>query len=272
MRKLNILPKLGPSGHCAQPNDYNSLSRRAPIPTALPQTQTHAPTNTLKPLSHAPQNPSPSSSLPPPPTLPPKQVIGAIDGSGRIRLVDRASPGAAPAVDLDLDQVLGKMPNKTFEFKRRSPNLAPLELPADASPMAVLERVLRLPGVGSKRFLTTKVDRHVTGAPCVCCLLMFYCSLLFWLFVHVDVLAVCGACRACVRAEFVLVMSSSQKGAARDAQKDSMLILRPQTGADKLSNNTKICSEVPPPFYLPCVALPVLLFPCAASNQPNASI
>ncbi|GBF90353.1 hypothetical protein Rsub_02459 [Raphidocelis subcapitata] len=92
------------------------------------------------------------------------QVIGAIDGSGRIRLVDKnAPPGAPPAVDLDLDQVLGKMPNKTFEFKTRRPNLAPLTLPQGATPQAALERVLRLPSVGSKRFLTTKVDRHVTG-------------------------------------------------------------------------------------------------------------
>ncbi len=29
--------------------------------------------------------------------------------------------------------------------------------------MAALDRVLRLPGVCSKRFLTTKVDRSVTG-------------------------------------------------------------------------------------------------------------
>jgi phosphoribosylformylglycinamidine (FGAM) synthase-like enzyme len=33
-----------------------------------------------------------------------------------------------------------------------------------AAPQAALENVLRLPSVCSKRFLTTKVDRHVTGA------------------------------------------------------------------------------------------------------------
>ena len=41
--------------------------------------------------------------IPNPPS--PPQVIGAIDGSGRIKLVDRNDPAAAPSVDLDLDQV-----------------------------------------------------------------------------------------------------------------------------------------------------------------------
>jgi hypothetical protein len=33
----------------------------------------------------------------------------------------------------------------------------------DTTPAQALDRVLRLPAVGSKRFLTTKVDRSVTG-------------------------------------------------------------------------------------------------------------
>lgn len=36
-------------------------------------------------------------------------------------------------------------------------------LPASLSVLMALERVLRLPSVGSKRFLTNKVDRCVTG-------------------------------------------------------------------------------------------------------------
>ncbi len=63
-------------------------------------------------------------------------------------------------------QVLGKMPNKTFKFTTSPPVLQPLTLPEDATPQAALERVLALPSVCSKRFLTTKVDRHVTGEPC----------------------------------------------------------------------------------------------------------
>lgn len=38
-----------------------------------------------------------------------------------------------------------------------------LSLPADLTVKLALEHVLRLPSVGSKRYLTNKVDRCVTG-------------------------------------------------------------------------------------------------------------
>ena len=48
---------------------------------------------------------------------------------------------------------------------------APGSLPADLTVASALDRVLRLLSVGSKRFLTSKVDRAVTGLiaqqPCV---------------------------------------------------------------------------------------------------------
>jgi phosphoribosylformylglycinamidine synthase len=95
------------------------------------------------------------------------QVIGSIDGSGRVRLVDRnAPPGTPAAVDLDLEAVLGSMPDKTFSYNRVDNLLIPLALPGGGGVDAVapaLQRVLRLPSVCSKRFLTNKVDRHVTG-------------------------------------------------------------------------------------------------------------
>lgn len=92
------------------------------------------------------------------------QVIGSISGSGRITLEDRNSLSSAQApVDLDLEKVLGKMPRKTFKFTRRKEDLAPLDLSRVESAQAALDRVLRLPAVGSKRFLTSKVDRCVTG-------------------------------------------------------------------------------------------------------------
>lgn len=62
-------------------------------------------------------------------------------------------------------QVLGDMPQKTFEFQRQREPTAPLALPGGETPQAALARVLALPAVGSKRFLTTKADRSVTGAP-----------------------------------------------------------------------------------------------------------
>ncbi|GMH42502.1 hypothetical protein BSKO_10421 [Bryopsis sp. KO-2023] len=92
------------------------------------------------------------------------QVIGAISGSGRIVLKDKEEPdGSLPPVDLDLDKVLGKMPNKTFTSTRAAGKMEPVAIPEGETAESALDRVLRLPSVCSKRFLTTKVDRHVTG-------------------------------------------------------------------------------------------------------------
>ncbi|KAI5060543.1 hypothetical protein GOP47_0024963 [Adiantum capillus-veneris] len=99
-------------------------------------------------------------------------VIGSISGSGKITLVDSKAiaeaaanrlPAPNPAVDLDLEKVLGDMPRKRFEFTRQQPLCEPLELAAGVTVMDALRRVLHLPSVSSKRFLTTKVDRCVTG-------------------------------------------------------------------------------------------------------------
>lgn len=51
----------------------------------------------------------------------------------------------------------------TPRFDRKAEPTRDLSLPAGTTAAAALDRVLRLPGVGSKRFLTTKVDRSVTG-------------------------------------------------------------------------------------------------------------
>ncbi|KAI5060531.1 hypothetical protein GOP47_0024951 [Adiantum capillus-veneris] len=99
-------------------------------------------------------------------------VIGSISGSGKITLVDSKAiaeaaanglPAPNPAVDLDLEKVLGDMPRKRFEFTRQQPLCEPLDLAAGVTVMDALRRVLHLPSVSSKRFLTTKVDRCVTG-------------------------------------------------------------------------------------------------------------
>jgi phosphoribosylformylglycinamidine synthase len=91
----------------------------------------------------------------------PVAFVGRITGNGRIVLFDERD-GTTP-VNLDLATVLGDMPPKTFALQRAAPQLEPLRLPADLTVRAALERVLRLVSVGSKRFLTTKVDRSVTG-------------------------------------------------------------------------------------------------------------
>ncbi|KAL4621065.1 hypothetical protein ACB092_06G201000 [Castanea dentata] len=99
-------------------------------------------------------------------------VIGKINGEGRIVLVDSLAiekchssglPPPPPAVDLELEKVLGDMPQKSFEFHRVVHAREPLDIAPGITVMDSLKRVLRLPSVCSKRFLTTKVDRCVTG-------------------------------------------------------------------------------------------------------------
>ncbi|KAK2080291.1 hypothetical protein QBZ16_000144 [Prototheca wickerhamii] len=93
-------------------------------------------------------------------------VIGAIDGSGRVRVVDPLAPAGGPTpVDLDFEAVLGDMPDKSFDFVTASSDAwrRELEFGTNVTPAAALDRVLRLPSVCSKRFLTNKVDRCVTG-------------------------------------------------------------------------------------------------------------
>lgn len=66
-------------------------------------------------------------------------------------------------VDLELELVLGKMPRKSFILDRQPSIVKSLTLPKSLSVLGALDRVLRLPSVASKRYLTNKVDRCVTG-------------------------------------------------------------------------------------------------------------
>ncbi len=91
----------------------------------------------------------------------PVAFVGRVTGDGRI-VVHDAADGSTP-VDLDLGDVLGDMPQKTFDLERIRPVPEPLGLPPELTVPSALDRVLRLLSVGSKRFLTTKVDRAVTG-------------------------------------------------------------------------------------------------------------
>ena len=98
----------------------------------------------------------------------PFSVVGVVTGDGRVVLHDSWN-GTNP-VDVDLDQVLGSLPQKTFVDSTSPKTLMPLEMSAlgatkstDNAVKEAVNRVLRLLSVGSKRFLTTKVDRSVTG-------------------------------------------------------------------------------------------------------------
>jgi phosphoribosylformylglycinamidine synthase len=91
----------------------------------------------------------------------PIAVVGEVTGDGRV-VVHDSKDGTTP-VDLPLDLVLGKMPQKTFVDNHVEAKLLPFKLPEGTSVMDALNRVLRLLSVGSKRFLVHKVDRSVTG-------------------------------------------------------------------------------------------------------------
>ncbi|MGL1932338.1 MAG: phosphoribosylformylglycinamidine synthase [Desulfotalea sp.] len=89
------------------------------------------------------------------------EVLGEVTGDLRFVLTD-ANDGSTP-VDIDLDALLGEIPQKTFVDNRNTPKFSPLVLGEDATVESCLSDVLRLVSVGSKRFLTNKVDRSVTG-------------------------------------------------------------------------------------------------------------
>ncbi len=89
------------------------------------------------------------------------EILGEVTGDGYFVVSDEAD-GSTP-VNLDLKQVLGNLPQKTFIDKSVTRDLAALELPKNLDILEALKRVLRLVSVGSKDHLTAKVDRSVTG-------------------------------------------------------------------------------------------------------------
>ena len=123
-------------------------------------------------------------------------VVGQVEEGGQIRLENFADHTATGEkkypIDLKLDYVIGSMPKKVFSLEDYSLDeyLTPAKLIETEEPpknlksrykmmreqMSILSRnqtmnnfehllkkVLRLPSVASKRYLTTKVDRCVTG-------------------------------------------------------------------------------------------------------------
>ena len=91
----------------------------------------------------------------------PCAVIGQITGDGYIILYDETDESTP--VNLSLEKILGDMPRKTFHISRVEQKREPLQLQKNLTVRDALQRILRLLSVGSKRFLTNKVDRSVTG-------------------------------------------------------------------------------------------------------------
>ncbi|KAJ8599631.1 hypothetical protein CTAYLR_005389 [Chrysophaeum taylorii] len=95
-------------------------------------------------------------------------VVGVVTGDGTVKAYDRREEkgGGVVVVDLPLAKVLGKLPPKVFESTTPEPPTTRVEdvaLPPSFFFRAALTAVLKLPGVGSKRFLVHKADRSVTG-------------------------------------------------------------------------------------------------------------
>ncbi len=91
----------------------------------------------------------------------PVAVIGEISGDGKLVLY--SSRDDIIIEDLPLQRALGDMPQKTFHLAKRPYIGEPLRIPQTLGIIDALELVLRQLSVCSKRFLTTKVDRSVTG-------------------------------------------------------------------------------------------------------------
>ncbi|MBV5316268.1 MAG: phosphoribosylformylglycinamidine synthase [Desulfobulbaceae bacterium] len=89
------------------------------------------------------------------------ELLGEVTGD--LRFIVHDSQDNSTPVDIEITQLLGDIPQKTFSDRRSVPALSPFVPPVDLTVRDGLYRVLRLVSVGSKRFLTNKVDRAVTG-------------------------------------------------------------------------------------------------------------
>jgi phosphoribosylformylglycinamidine synthase len=89
------------------------------------------------------------------------EVLGEVTGD--LRFIVHDSRDNSFPVDIEIPELLGNIPQKTFSDSRSVAALSPFVPSVTLSVREALNRVLRLVSVGSKRFLTNKVDRAVTG-------------------------------------------------------------------------------------------------------------
>ncbi len=89
------------------------------------------------------------------------EVLGEVLGDGKIVLHD--SKDDSLPVNLELEKILGDMPQKKFVSKRKPLKLKPFVLPKNIKIKDTVKKIFRLPSVGSKGYLIRKVDRSVTG-------------------------------------------------------------------------------------------------------------
>ncbi|XP_036143975.1 phosphoribosylformylglycinamidine synthase isoform X3 [Monomorium pharaonis] len=107
----------------------------------------------------------------------PINFVGTVTGNGKIIVSEEENcdiskylndenknlDGSKHPVNLELEIILGKMPGKVFNLCDMPLQRSIMKLPNGLTVLSALNRVLRLPSVASKRYLTNKVDRCVTG-------------------------------------------------------------------------------------------------------------
>ena len=89
------------------------------------------------------------------------EVLGEVTGD--LRFVVQDSQDNSTPVNIEIPELLGNIPQKTFADSRTVRALSAFVPPVNLGVRDALHLVLRLVSVGSKRFLTNKVDRAVTG-------------------------------------------------------------------------------------------------------------
>lgn len=89
------------------------------------------------------------------------EVLGEVTGDGYVTVVDSEN-GTTP-VYLNLEDIIGNLPQKTFESDRQPKQLQPPMLPVGLGFREAIRIVLQQLSVCSKGFLVRKVDRGVGG-------------------------------------------------------------------------------------------------------------
>ncbi|OGZ78773.1 MAG: phosphoribosylformylglycinamidine synthase [Candidatus Staskawiczbacteria bacterium RIFOXYB1_FULL_37_44] len=89
------------------------------------------------------------------------EMLGEITGDGYVTVID--SVNNTTPVHLNLADILGKLPQKTFKSDHLPRSFTPPELPSDLTVKKAIEITFQQLSVGSKGFLVRKVDRSVGG-------------------------------------------------------------------------------------------------------------
>ena len=91
----------------------------------------------------------------------PYDILGMVTNDGRMCVHD--SIEKKKVVDLDLRHILSEIPQKQYVLTKKENDFLPLLLNTEFKISSYIKSVLKSVSVGSKQFLTNKVDRSVSG-------------------------------------------------------------------------------------------------------------